>query len=572
MRAAKNSGCVTRNLADPDTTMAVIGVSCRFPGADGPERLWRLLSAGESSVSEVPAGRWSGPASEGAPRWGAFLEHPDEFDAAFFGISPREAPFVDPQQRLALELGWEALEDARIVPARVRGTRLGTFVGVTGDDYAQLLSPHAHTLATQHALPGVQRGVIANRLAALLGTRGPSITVDSAQSSSLVALHLACESLRSEESGAAVVCGVNLHLLPQSILLASRWGGLSPRGQCYTFDARADGYVPGEGGGAVVLKRLGTALADGDRILCLVRGSAVNNDPDGETLTTPTVAAQADVLDRACRRAGIAPDTVGYVELHGTGTPTGDPVEATALGEVIGCRRPAGRPLAVGSVKTNIGHLSGAAGIAGFIKVVLSLKHRQLPPSLNFETPNPRIPLDELNLCVQRDLAPWPDTASADGQLVAGVSSFGMGGTNCHVLLSDWHPVRAESAPSVPRVPTAPAAPAVVPWLLSGRGDAALRDAASRLAGSDTVNDAEGSPADVAWSLASSRSAFERRAAIVAATRDELLAGVRGLADGAPGVVSGGVVSGGVGLVFSGQGSECVGMGVGLAGFGMFED
>ncbi|GDY51963.1 hypothetical protein SVIO_025860 [Streptomyces violaceusniger] len=247
MAAAEIFESAHPHLIDPDTTMAVIGISCRLPGAEDPDRLWRLLSAGESSVTEVPAGRWSGPVSEETPRWGAFLESPEEFDAAFFGISPREAPFVDPQQRLALELGWEALENARIVPAQVRGTRLGTFVGVTGDDYAHLLSPHAHTLATQHALPGVQRGILANRLAAFLGVNGPSITVDSAQSSSLVALHLACESLRSEESDTAVVCGVNLHLLPQSILLASRWGGLSPQGRCFTFDERADGYVPGEG-------------------------------------------------------------------------------------------------------------------------------------------------------------------------------------------------------------------------------------------------------------------------------------------------------------------------------------
>ncbi|MFJ8002341.1 type I polyketide synthase, partial [Streptomyces sp. NPDC096310] len=565
-KAAENSRGVAGHLVDPDTTIAVIGVSCRFPGAENPDGLWRLLAAGESSVSEVPPGRWSGPAAEETPRWGAFLERPEEFDAAFFGISPREAPYVDPQQRLALELGWEALENARIVPDRVRGTRLGTFVGVTGDDYAQLLSPHVHTLATQHALPGVQRGVIANRLAAFIGARGPSITVDSAQSSSLVALHLACGSLRGEESDTALVCGVNLHLLPQSVLLAARLGALSPRGRCFTFDERADGYVPGEGGGAVVLKRLRTALADGDRILCLVRGSATTNDPDGETLTAPTVAAQADALARAYRHAGIAPDAVDYVELHGTGTPTGDPVEAAALGEVIGRHRPADRPLAVGSVKTNIGHLSGAAGIAGFIKTVLALAHRQLPPSLNFDHAHPRIPLDALNLRVHRRLGPWPGDPAADRSLVAGVSSFGMGGTNCHVVLSDWHP---EPGPAR-REPAVPA----VPWLLSGRGEAALRDAASRLANSDAVCDPEVPAADVARSLASSRSAFERRAAIVAPSRDGLLAGVRALAEGstAPGVLTGTTAPGGVGVVFSGQGSERGGMGAGLARFPAFAE
>ncbi|WP_143712375.1 type I polyketide synthase, partial [Streptomyces hygroscopicus] len=575
-KAAECSRGVAGHLVDPDTTMAVIGVSCRFPGAENPDRMWRLLTAGESSVGEVPPGRWSGPAAEETPRWGAFLERPEEFDAAFFGISPREAPYVDPQQRLALELGWEALENARIVPDQVRGTRLGTFVGVTGDDYAQLLSPHVHTLATQHALPGVQRGVIANRLAAFLGARGPSITVDSAQSSSLVALHLACGSLRGEESDMALVCGVNLHLLPQSVLLAARLGALSPRGRCFTFDERADGYVPGEGGGAVVLKRLRTALADGDRILCLVRGSATTNDPDGATLTAPTAAAQAEALARAYRHAGIAPDAVDYVELHGTGTPAGDPVEAAALGEVIGRHRPADRPLAVGSVKTNIGHLSGAAGIAGFIKTVLALVHRQLPPSLNFDNPHPGIPLDALNLRVQRQLGPWPGAPTADRSLVAGVSSFGMGGSNCHVVLSDWHPqpepARPEPARPEPARPEPD--PLAVPWLLSGRSEAALRDAASRLENSDAARDPEVSAADVAWSLASSRSAFERRAAIVAPTRDDLLAGVRALAGGstAPGVLTGTAGAGGVGVVFSGQGSEHGGMGAGLAHFPVFAE
>ncbi|MGW8066176.1 beta-ketoacyl synthase N-terminal-like domain-containing protein, partial [Streptomyces ziwulingensis] len=546
--------------------LAVVGVSCRFPGAADPDALWRLLAAGTSSVGEVPPGRWTGPAAARTPRAGAFLDTPQVqgFDAAFFGVSPREAPYVDPQQRLALELGWEALEHARILPESVRGTRLGTFVGVTGDDYAHLLSPHAEALATQHALTGVQRGVIAGRLAAFLGTRGPSITVDSAQSSSLVALHLAAESLRAGESDAALVCGVNLHLMPQSVLLASRLGALSPRGRCFAFDERADGYVPGEGGGAVVLKRLDDALAAGDRVLCLVRGSATNNDPAGATLTTPTADAQADVLTEACRAAGVPPEAVGYVELHGTGTPTGDPVEAAALGAAIGRHRPAGRPLAVGSVKTNIGHLSGAAGIAGLIKVVLALTHRQLPASLNYTTPNPRIPLTELNLRVQQDLGPWPD----HGELVAGVSSFGMSGTNCHVVLSAWEPSPAERAATVP-VGSAPVGSApVVPWLLSGRDEKALREAASRLADSEAVHATDRTAADIAWSLASSRKAFAHRAAVVAASREELLTGVRALADGttpAPGLLPSGTARpGGVGVVFSGRAPEHPDAAVGL--------
>ncbi|MEV2245447.1 beta-ketoacyl synthase N-terminal-like domain-containing protein, partial [Streptomyces sp. NPDC049970] len=552
-----------------DSALAIVGVSCRFAGAENPDELWRLLASGGSAVGEVPPGRWAGPDAALTPRTGAYLEHVDQFDAAFFGISPREAPFVDPQQRLALELGWEALEDARITPDRVRETRFGTFVGVTGDDYAQLLSPHVGMLATQHALTGVQRGVLANRLAGFLGARGPSITVDSAQSSSLVALHLAVASLRAGESDTALVCGVNLHLLPQSVLLAARLGALSSLGRCHTFDERADGYVPGEGGGAVVVKRLDSALADGDRILCLVRGSATNNDHAGATLTAPTVEAQSDVLTSAYRDAGIGPEAVGYVELHGTGTPTGDPVEAAALGQALGRHRPAGSPLAVGSVKTNIGHLSGASGIAGLIKVVLALKHRQLPASLNFENPNPRIALDELNLCVQRELGPWPDgpaeACEEGGERVAGVSSFGMGGTNCHVVLSGW-----EERPAPPTGPSAPSAE--VPWLLSGRGHAALRDAASRLLNSTAVDVTEASAAEVAWSLATSRKGFGRRAAVVAPSHEELLTGVRALADGspAPGVVlSGPETPGRTGVVFSGRAPK-PGAAAGLMAFPLF--
>ncbi|WP_432046544.1 type I polyketide synthase [Streptomyces asiaticus] len=555
------------DAVDPDTAIAVIGVSCRFPRAESPRRLWELLASGESAVTEVPPDRWTDQASDGAPRWGAFLDRPADFDAGFFGLSPREAPFVDPQQRLVLELGWEALEDARVVPSEVSGSRLGTFVGVNADDYAKLLTRHAEALGAHHTLPGIQRGIIANRLSAFLGASGPSLTIDSAQSSSLVALHLACESLRSGESELAIACGVNLHLMPESVLLAASWGGLSPDGRCHTFDAKANGYVPGEGGGAVVLKRLSAALDDGDRVLCLVRGSATNNDGRGETLTSPTVSAQADVLTRAYEQAGLSPAAVRYVELHGTGTPVGDPVEAAALGEAIGRRRPVGRPLAVGSIKTNIGHLSGAGGIAGFIKTVLALKHRLLPASLNFETPNPRIPLDELNLQVQRTLGPWPGDPAPDEPLVAGVSSFGMGGSNCHVVLSDWRPEPADGHTGG-RTRTDPP---VVPWLVSGRSEQALRGQARRLARFvEGVGDMD--TVDVGWSLVSSRSRFGHRAVVMGAGRGELAEGLSGLAErgGGSGVVSGSVVDGDVGVVFSGQGAQRVGMGEGLSGFGAF--
>ncbi|MEU8874104.1 type I polyketide synthase [Streptomyces javensis] len=560
---------VAAGAVDQDTAIAVIGVSCRFPRAESPQRLWELLASGESAVTEVPADRWTGPASDEAPRWGAFLDRPADFDAGFFGLSPREAPFVDPQQRLVLELGWEALEDARVIPSEVSGSRLGTFFGVNADDYANLLTRHAEALGAHHTMPGIQRGIIANRLSAFLGATGPSLTIDSAQSSSLVALHLACESLRSGESELAIAGGVNLHLMPESVLLAASLGGLSPDGRCYTFDAKANGYVVGEGGGAVVLKRLSAALDDGDRVLCLVRGSATNNDGGGETLTSPTVDSQVDVLTRACEHAGLSPAAVRYVELHGPGTPVGDPVEAAALGEAIGRRRPVGRPLAVGSIKTNIGHLSGAGGIAGFIKTVLALKHRLLPASLNFETPNPRIPLDELNLQVQRKLGPWPGDPAPDEQLVAGVSSFGMGGSNCHVVLSDWRPEPADERTGGRTGPDLP----VVPWTVSARSEEALRGQAHRLA-RFAEDAADVDVVDVGWSLASSRSRFGHRAAVVGTGRGELTEGLSGLVErgGGPGVVSGSAVDGAVGVVFSGQGAQRVGMGEGLSGFSAFTE
>ena len=530
-----------------DSAIAVIGMACRFPDAENPQRLWDLLSAGASAVTEIPTDRWLGGAEpDGTPRLAALLPEPAAFDPAFFDISPREARHIDPQQRLMLELGWEALEHARIVPAAVRGRGLGIFVGVNTDDHASLVIRDVKSIGTQYAMPGNQRGLIANRLSYFLGTRGPSLTVDSAQSSSLVAIHLAAESIRSGESELAIAGGVNLHLAPESLLLAAHWGALSPDGRCFTFDDRANGYVPGEGGGAVVLKPLRTALADGNRIICVIRGSAVNNDGGGATLTAPTVDAQREVLVRAYQNAGVDASDVLYVELHGTGTPVGDPIEAAALGAAVGRHVPVGRPLIVGSVKTNIGHLSAAAGVAGFIKTALALHHRMLPPSLNFETPNPAIPLDALNLRVQQDLTPWPGDPAPGDPLVAGVSSFGMGGTNCHVVLSDW-PV-PEPEPSLVR----PAGP--VPLVISARSETALRAAATRLV--DVVRDHD--PVAVGRSLVMTRSTFDHRAVVVGDNAEQLVVGLHKVR---PGLAA----PGGLGVVFSGQGAQRPGMGIQLA-------
>src|SRR5215207_4588184 len=445
--------------------VAVVGLACRLPGAADPEEFWRLLRSGGDAVAEVPADRW--PADAAAYRRGGFLDSVDRFDAAFFGISPVEATAMDPQQRLALELAWEALERARIAPTSLRDSGTAVVVGAINDDYAALTDRLG---AGPYTMTGVQRSLLANRVSYLLGLRGPSLTVDAGQCSSLVAVQLACEQLRGGEVDLALAGGVNLMLVPETTEAIGSFGALSPDGRCWTFDSRANGYVRGEGGAVVVLKRLSAALADGDPVLCVVLGGAINNDGGGDSLTVPSGPAQQELLRRACRRAGVEPAEVSYVELHGTGTPVGDPIEAAALGAALGAGRPADAPLLVGSVKTNIGHLEGAAGIAGFVKTALSIAHRGLPPSLNFETPNPEIPLDELGLDVVREARDWP--AGGD-RLLAGVSSFGMGGTNCHLVLASPPPRPPVERPGPP--------PVGVPWVLSGRSVPALRAQAAAL-------------------------------------------------------------------------------------------
>ncbi|MFF5189717.1 type I polyketide synthase, partial [Streptomyces sp. NPDC000345] len=467
----------------PHRAIAVVGLACRLPGAPDPDSLWRLLRDGESAVRpSAPADRpSSGEGDEpgdGVPRWGGFLDEVDRFDAGFFGVSPREADAMDPQQRLVLELAWEALEDSRILPGHLRSTSTGVFIGTAHDDYATLLHGFGPEAVTHQSFTGTHRALVANRLSYLLGLRGPSLTLDSAQSSSLVAVHLACESLRSGDSDLALAGGVNLHLAPESSLYPHRFGALSPDGRCYTFDARANGYVRGEGGGLVVLKPLDRALADGDPVRAVIRGSAVNNDGGGDTLTAPDPHAQEDVIRRALRNAGTAPYDIQYVELHGTGTPVGDPVEAAALGTALGEGRPSGEPLRVGSVKTNVGHLEGAAGIAGLVKTVLALQHRELPPSLNYRTPNPDIPLDALRLRVQDTNSPWPRPGTS---LMAGVSAFGMGGTNAHVVLEEAPAVPEPASEGMDAVPVFEAGD-VVPWVVSGRGGEGLAGQAGRLA------------------------------------------------------------------------------------------
>ncbi|MFI6457826.1 type I polyketide synthase [Streptosporangium amethystogenes] len=544
-----------------DERIAIVGVSCRLPKAPNPEAFWRLLRDGVDALTPVPEGRWDiEPGDDAGVRHGGFLDGVDEFDAGFFGISPREAVAMDPQQRLMLELAWEALEDGGILPASLSGSRTAVFVGATGDEYARLLDRQGTAAISQHTLTGLNRGLIANRVSYALGLRGPSLTVDAAQASSLVAVHLAVESLRSGESALALVGGVNLDILPEGTLAAARFGGLSADGRCFTFDARANGFVRGEGGVVVVLKPLARALADEDRIYCVIRGSAVNNDGATDGLTVPDADAQADVVRRACARAGVSPVQVQYVELHGTGTRRGDPIEAAALGSAVGAFRPADSPLVVGSVKTNVGHLEAAAGIVGLLKVALSIKARTLPASLNFTSPSPAIPLDELNLRVRTASGPWPHP---DRPLIAGVSSFGMGGTNAHVIMEEAPPV---AEPGSAGLVEGPGGPGVVPWVVSGRSEAALAAQAARLA--ERVEADPGlRPVDVGYSLATTRTAFEYRAVVLGSERGDLLRGLTALAGdvATPNLVRGMPVPGKTVFVFPGQGSQWAGMAVELS-------
>ncbi|WP_370418228.1 acyltransferase domain-containing protein [Streptomyces sp. QH1-20] len=437
--------------------VAVVGMACRFPMADNATEFWELLLSGTDTVGAVPPGRWdpadfvdpdpSAPAKMMTDRAGYLRGRLDEFDPLFFGISPREAAEMDPQQRLFLEVAWEALENAGMANDALAGSRTGVFAGVIWHDYAELAAPALHGVVP-HSATGRARNMVANRLSYVLGLRGPSVAVDTACSASLYALHLACQSLWLGESTAALAGGVNLLISPGTSVALSKFGGLSPDGRCKTFDARADGYGRGEGCGVVVLKRLSRALADGDDIWCLVPGSAANNDGLSNGLTAPNPLAQEEVLRDAYQRAGVRPGEVHFIETHGTGTALGDPIEAAALSAVLSEGRPADAPLILGAVKTNIGHLEGAAGIAGFIKTALALRHRRIPRNLHFERPNPHIDFEGLGLRVPRDAEPWPE----DRAPLAGVSSFGWGGTNVHVVMEGWR----EPAPLPATVPARP--------------------------------------------------------------------------------------------------------------------
>ncbi len=422
--------------------IAIIGIGCRFPGAKGPDEFWELLRGGVDAVTEIPAERWNMSAFHGpnqeilggmGPWWGGFLEQVDQFDAAFFGISPREAAQMDPQQRLLLEVGWEALENAGKSPNTLGGSQTGVFIGISSSDYSYLQFS-APVRIDAYAGSGIAHSIAANRISYLLDLRGPSLAVDTACSSSLVGVYLACQSLRQGECDLALAGGVNLLLTPHLSIAFSQARMLASDGRCKTFDADADGYVRGEGCGIVVLKRLSEALGDGDRILAVLRGSAINHGGRSNGLTAPVGYAQQAVIREALRDARVTPSQVSYVETHGTGTSLGDPIEVEALKAVLMEGRSSKQLCALGSVKTNIGHLEAAAGIAGLIKVVLSLQHGEIPPHLHLRKINPHIPLDDTPFFIPTKRHPWP--AGLERRF-AGVSSFGFGGANAHMIVGE---------------------------------------------------------------------------------------------------------------------------------------
>ena len=426
-----------------DEPIAIVAVACRFPGAPDPEAYWELLSGAVDAIREIPDDRFDvdeyydpDPEAPGKiyTRYGGYLDGIDGFDPEFFNISPREAVWMDPQQRLMLEIAWEGLERAGYSPASLRGSRTGVFVGVAANEYSQLLNANSVETIEAHFITGNALNVIAGRVAFALGLEGPAMAVDTACSASLVAVHQACQALHSGDCDMALAGGVNVLVSPASIVATARARMLSADGRCKTFDAAANGYARSEGCGILVLKRLSDAERDGDQICAVIRGSAVNQDGASSGLTVPNGGAQQRLIAATLARAGLVGGDVDYLEAHGTGTSLGDPIEVQAAAAAYGVGRDANRPLLIGSAKTNIGHLESAAGIAGLIKVVLSLQHEVLPQNLHFENPSPNIPWDSLAVRVVDKAIPW----HANGRpRRAGTSSFGFSGTNAHVLIEE---------------------------------------------------------------------------------------------------------------------------------------
>ena len=433
----------------PQEPIAIIGMGCRFPGkANDPEAYWELLRMGTEALVQVPSNRWDIDSffdpDRDAPgkmiqRQAGFLEFLDDFDPEFFGISPTEAASLDPQHRLLLEVGWEALEDAGISPDRLAESATGVFIGMSGTDFRDVLMRQGPEKADAYLGTGIAPSMASGRLSHFLRLLGPSLTVDTACSSSLVAVHLACQSLRENECDLALAGGVNRILSPELSISLSKNRLLSPSGRCRSFSSAADGFVRGEGAGIIVLKRLSDAIQHRDPIVALVRGTAVNHGGRTAGSTTPNGTSQQAVIRKALENAGVSPEEVDYIEAHGFGSPLGDPIEVGALASVYCRNRSAAQPLWIGSVKGNIGHLEAASGIAGLMKAVLALRHRTIPPHLNFDAPSPRIPWEIMPVAVAPVSRDWPESRKPRR---AGVSAFGFSGTNAHVILEE--PPRSE--------------------------------------------------------------------------------------------------------------------------------
>lgn len=540
--------------------IAIVGMSARIPTAEsGLDAFWALLREGRDAVGEDLPKRWR---EYGAPdadtempastRFAALLQRQDLFDAELFGISPREANGIDPQQRALLEVGWEAFEHAGLAPDGLYGSSTGVFVGIAGMDYSLLrLATMDQSAIDGHFGSDIAHSIAAGRISYILGLRGPSIAFDTACSSSLVAIDRACRSLRDGECTLALAAGVNAILSTESSRTFARSGMLSPQGRCKSFAAGADGFVRGEGCAAIVLKRLSRAQADGDRVLAVILGSAINHDGPSSGLTVPSGAAQRAVVRSALENAGIAPAAVSYVEAHGTGTSLGDPIEAEALGAVFGATRSPDRPLLIGSVKSNIGHLEAAAGIAGLVKIVLALQHGELPASLHFDVPSPHIRWNGLGVAVVDSHRRWEPI---DGRRIAGVSSFGFSGTNAHIVVAQ--------APAATAAFAGDARPVEI-LSLSARSEHALRSSAQAYAA--RLDAAPAQWADLCHTAGVGRARFAHRLSVRAATAEELRAGLAAFLDGSSdvrlNVSHGGGNAPRIGFLFTGQGSQYAGMG-----------
>ncbi|GHO46585.1 type I polyketide synthase [Ktedonospora formicarum] len=546
-----------------EDSIAIVGIGCRFPGAPNPRAFWEMMCNGTDAITKVPADRYDvdavydpRPATPGKvmSRFGGFLDHVDQFDASFFGLSPREASRMDPQHRLLLEVAWEAIEDAGLVVDRLSSEVAGVFIGVITGDYWDRQFHNPADLDV-YSTAGSARSGAAGRISYALGLKGVSVAVDAACSSSLVAVHLACQSLRTGSCSMALAGGVNIILNPDHTIGFSQGRMMAADGHCKTFDARADGYVRSEGAGVVVLKSLTRALADGDPIYAVIRGSSSNNDGHCDLFMAPSVEGQKAGLVLAYQDAGIDPRRVQYVEAHGTGTLAGDPVEINALGGVLCAGRTREHTLLVGSVKTNIGHTEGAAGLAGLIKVALSLKYGMIPPNLHFHEPSPRIPWDEYALSIPTSLQHWPE---CEGPRLAGVSSFGIAGTNAHVVVEEaprQSGVRREAEPGAMHL-----------FPLSARSPEALKElAASYLRHLEDEHHFDQELRDLCYSTSLRRARFEHRLALVGRSREDVCAGLRTYLRGE---TSSHVAYGRkseqarrIAWIFPGQGSQWLGMG-----------